>query len=102
MNCGANKPWTAGVVRVRTSIWRSGMEIFRVKSVRILKRLSGDDPFILHDLDAVGEELTLKTIKNLDQVSDGIYSLVTTDVRCDWETGYVDSYKYNLVPYKSP
>lgn len=97
-----NKSWTAGVVRVRTSTWRSGVQIFRTKSVSLLKRLSGEDPYLAHDLDAVGEELVLKAIKNLDEVEDGIYSLITTDVKCDWETGYVDDYKYKLVPYQAP
>lgn len=78
------------------------MQIFRTKSVSLLKRLSGEDPYLAHDLDAVGEELVLKAIKNLDEVEDGIYSLITTDVKCDWETGYVDDYKYKLVPYQAP
>lgn len=68
----------------------------------LLKRLSGEDPYLLHDLDAVGEELVIKSINNLDEVEDGIYSIITTDVKTDWETGYVDDYKYKLVPYKAP
>lgn len=78
------------------------MQILRTKSVSLLKRLSGEDPCLLHDLDAVGEELVIKAIKNLDEVEDGIYSLITTDVKTDWETGCVDDYKYKLVPYQAP
>lgn len=55
---------------------------------------------LLEDAQNGGVDCTLQNIINLDICGDGIYEVVTCNITRDWETGYVDSWEYQLVPYK--
>lgn len=41
----------------------------------------------------------LAQIVNLNQCSDGLYSVETTNIRIDWETGYADDWDLKLMAF---
>ena len=50
----------------------------------------------------IGAKGVLEKIVNLAECEDGLYEVVTCNPSTDWETGYIDDYDYELVPFSSP
>jgi hypothetical protein len=63
-----------------------------------MRRLSTGHDFLSEDTSMVGADEVIPQIVNLDEVEDGLYRVITVNERRDWESGYVDSYDYRLVP----
>ena len=95
----SNEPRPNLVVRVQTSFYspRSGT-LVRQTTVRVMRRLSRGHDFLFEDVSMVGADEVMPRIVNLDEVEDGLYRVITINERLNWETGYVDSYDYRLVP----
>ncbi len=87
------------VVRVRTSWYSDRKGLYQKKSLTWLRRKSEGVNPLEEDISNVGAEEAGELIKNLDQVSDGIYELVFTPLSRYFETGYTDDWDYKLVPY---
>ncbi len=87
------------VVKLTTSAWKDKRGVNVKKSLTILKRKSGGDPWFLYDCDAVGMIETFEMFTNLYSVDDGVYEIVTTNEHRDWESGTIDDYDYTLIPF---
>lgn len=86
------------IVRLSRSYWHDHNGAYLKISIKLLKRLSGSDYF-LEDCANAGADCLFPIITNLNQCKDGIYELDTCDEHRDWESGYIDDYKYKLIPY---
>lgn len=86
------------IVRVRTSTYatKNGLRVQR--DVTTLRRKSDID-FLSEEIGAVGAEEAAASITNLTSVDDGIYELISVNHHTDWETGLVDDFDLELVPY---
>ncbi len=91
------KPST--VVRLRTTSWWDGKGLHIKRSLTVLRRRSRATCLIEEDVSAVGATETAALIENLDDCKDGVYEVVLCNVRRDWETGYIDSWGYKLLPF---
>ena len=90
------------VVRVASNYYcdRRGLKVTRC--LNILRKKSKGFDFLTEDCAMGGADLVARKIINLQSVMDGIYRLMIVNVKKDWETGYVDDYDYELVPYVDP
>lgn len=89
------------VVRVRTSFWNDERGAHMRKSLLFMKKMSfpnGLDYFI-ESMDMIGADEVMEDITNLYRCDDGIYQLVICNEHTDWETGYMDSHEWKLVPF---
>ena len=88
------------IVRLSRSYWHHEEGMYCKVSLRYLKRkcqgynLLKEDAYISSAIDVMPK------IVNLDKCDDGIYQVVSCNVSTDWETGYVDDYDYQLIPWK--
>lgn len=92
------------VFRLKTSHWKSGYSINIKRTLTLLKRKSpvyghGFIPLI-EDADEVDVEHAMNMITNLDECEDGLYIVAYCDERHDWETGIIDDWSYELIPYE--
>lgn len=83
------------VVRVRTSCWHDRNGFYEKRSFIYLKRKCKGFNWVENDLD----EEVIARISSMNQVEDGIYSIVPINQSRDWETGMIDDYDYELIPY---
>jgi hypothetical protein len=88
------------VVRVETSYWTSKRGLHSTKSVKYLRRKSTGYNILEEDIGMSDAEGVFKRIVNIDTCVDGIYRVICCDVQRDWETGNIDDYNYQLVPWK--
>lgn len=96
MNNNSRKPLT--VVRLTTSTYKTSNGSFRqVKELRTLKRKS--PYFDLLENEMSNQILEDIIIVNLHEVIDGVYQLTTCNEGYDWETGFLDEYQLELIPY---
>jgi len=76
-----------------------GKDGFHVrKSLLFQRRKSSGYPWVENDVSAIGADLVLSKILNLNTVDDGIYEITPCNESKDWETGTVDDYDYMLRP----
>ena len=90
------------VVRLKTSAWHDKRGLYNKQSLTYMKRLSVDGWWIGEDIDNVGALDMFPRIVNLPTCADGLYVIVTCNESRDYETGLVDDYDYQLVPYTKP
>jgi hypothetical protein len=89
------------VVRVKTEWWHDNNGLYQRKCIKFMKRVSkGAYNILKEDSDNIGAEEVFCAITNIDECDDGLYTVNTTNVQHEWETGCVDSYDYVLIPYK--
>lgn len=88
------------IVRIATSIWSDGTGFQIRKKVTVQKRLSCGDCFFLEDIQNGGADLVLKNILGFADLKDGLYEVRTVNEKKDWETGYVENWDYQFVPFK--
>jgi len=85
------------VVRVKTSLYNATKPregIIQKREVLVQKRKC--QGIYHHILDDLYEGVD---IVNLDDVKDGLYTLVMVNEHRDWESGYIDSWDLKLIPY---
>ena len=86
------------VVRLNTSGWVDNREAIHFKrSLSVLKRKSRHYDWFLEDL--CESEYSIDRIINLSDCKDGIYEVITVNEHRDWESGYIEEYDFELVPY---
>lgn len=89
----------AYVVRLVTTGWKSKAGVFRVaKELRPLNRQSSGN-LLQEEASALGVLDALGRITNLYQVEDGVYTLQVTNQHYDRESGILDDWDLELVPY---
>jgi hypothetical protein len=64
-----------------------------------MRRLSTGINILEEDVSVIGAAEVIQSIENLHEVEDGLYEVVTCNIKTDWETGYVDDYDLKLVPF---
>ena len=84
-------------VSVRSSYYMSDNGLIMTRIVRTLKRRSDRDAYTLEEeASNAGADQVFKDLNYLNGLKDGVYKVVFTSISRDWETGYVDDYKYEL------
>ena len=82
------------VIRLKSSIYKTKTGFKLTKTFSVLKRKSN---LSLGDLiPDINEYPPL----NINEVKDGLYELITCCETTHWESGIVDSYETELVPFK--
>ena len=94
----AGKERNRCVVRLRTTAWGDGRGLHIKRSLTYLRRQCVGHNGLQEDASAIGAEQAVTLITNLDQCPDGLYEVVVCDVLRDWETGYIDGWRYKLAP----
>ena len=91
------EPENICIVRVTTDYWSDSKGLYSKKSIKFLKRQCKGWNILEEDCSAIGADFVINHIENLDSLPDGVYQVVPTNLRHDWETGYVDDYDYSFV-----
>lgn len=87
------------VIRLKTTSWYDGKSLHVKRSINILKRACMGFNFLDDDMRNGGAEDTVRMFTNLDECEDGIYEVVHCNISRDWESGIVDDWDYELVPF---
>lgn len=90
---------TQTVVRLSRSYWHDKNGAYQRVSLRYLKRHTKGFNVFDDDCSMVGAEDVIRKIINLDKCDDGVYELVMCNMYNDWETGHVEDWDYQLVPF---
>ena len=94
-----NKNKSIEIVKLTTSCWRSNRGIHIRRDITTQKRLSDGYQVLMEDAEILNADEIFHSITNLDDCQDGLYVVETTNIIRDWETGYIDSYDYKLIPF---
>jgi hypothetical protein len=94
------KPKT--VVRVTTSAYKTQRGFAWRREVSYQRRLCQGFNVIEDDIGMTGADQVWERIINLFEVKDGLYNLVLCNISTDWETGHVEDWDYQLLPYTPP
>lgn len=86
------------VVRLRRGMWSDGRSVHMRTTLTLVRRMS-HEPGFWEDVDMVGAEQFLGSITNLNDCPDGLYLVTACNMHRDWESGHIDDYDYELVPY---
>lgn len=87
------------VVRLRRSSWHDNDGAYQRTSLRYLKRHTKGFNVFDDDCSMVGAEDVIPKIVNLAKCKDGIYQLAMCNEHKDWETGHVEDWDYQLLPF---
>lgn len=87
------------VVRLRTSVWHDRKGVHIRRSLTYLRKQCSGCNVLEEDVSNIGAEDAVRQIINLDACKDGIYRVVMCNMTRDYETGYVDGYDLELVPF---
>jgi len=87
------------VVRLRRSFWHDNDGAYQRTSLRYLKKHTKGFNVFDDDCSMVGAEDVIQRIVNLERCEDGIYQLTTCNAHRDWETGHVEDWDYQLLPF---
>ncbi len=87
------------IVRLRTSSWRTRNGLHLKKDITFMRRMSSGCQILDEDANNIGAGEVLERVVNLSECEDGLYEVRVVNTRTDWETGYVDDYDYELVPF---
>lgn len=96
---GGAEPERREVVRLTTNCWRDKRGLHIRRSLTTLKRQSSGYQILEEDCSMIGADEVVRQIVNLDECEDGVYLVVTCNESKDWETGFIDSYDYKLLPF---
>lgn len=96
----SEEPPSVSVLRVKTTYWKTKRGIHTRRDITTLKKLSSGYQILEEDSDSFGVDEVMQKIVNLHEVEDGLYEVTLVNKGYDWETGYLDDYDYELIPYK--
>lgn len=88
------------VVKIQTSYWHDRNGAYARKSIKVLKRKSFGYNLLLEECGMSGAEC-ISRILNFNDVDDGIYELIVCNISKDWETGQIDDWDLELVPFST-
>ena len=86
------------VVRLRTSTWSDNRGAYQKRSITYLRRKSSGVNGVEMGIDDAGADEFFAMLTNINSCDDGIYEVVMCDPSKDWETGYLNSWNYKLIP----
>ena len=86
------------VVRLVTSAWHTNRGIFTQRALLFLKRDSIGFNILEEDCANIGAPEVTQNIL-FENHPDGLYEVVTCNESRDWESGYIEEYDYQLIPY---
>ena len=96
----STEPAPRTVVRLATSYWGDRRGVHQRRSITYLRRLSRGEVHLVEEYaDNAGAEDALRAFTNLHKCADGVYEVHMTNVLRDYETGYIDDYDLELVPF---
>ncbi len=87
------------IVRLSTCYWNDNKGIYQRRDIRFLKRKSIGFNFLKEDADQADAESCIKSIINLNKCKDGIYEAKMINISTDRESGYLDGWDVELVPF---
>jgi hypothetical protein len=88
------------VVRVKTSVWADKKGLHTRRDVLYMNRLSSGYNILQEEMSATNDaEYVAHLLLNLNNIEDGLYAVQRTNCSHDFETGYIDSYDFKLVPF---
>lgn len=89
------------VVRLTTKgyVTKDGRIIYQ-KELRPLRRQCAGFQILDEDIAQIGVEGVVGSIMNLDACKDGLYKVCVCNESTDLETGYVDDYELELIPFE--
>jgi len=90
------------VVRLTTCTWADSRGVHIRTSLTFLRRKSFGFNMLQEEIAATGAEHACASIINLSECADGVYELISTNERRDWESGHIDAYDMVLVPWAQP
>lgn len=88
------------IVKLTTSVWGDKDGFYIKKSLKFLKRKCVGYNVLQEETNVMGAEEVYQRILNINDVEDGIYSVVVVNESRDWETNNVEDWDYELYPYK--
>ncbi len=91
-----DKPRLKVKLTVTSYLTKNGFEV--KKSLYFYKKPNPEHLIECFEEDADNEGIY--TINNLHLLDSGIYELIVTDITYDWETGYPDSWEWELIEWK--
>lgn len=92
---GQRQPEHLAVYRLQTYHYKKGKSLCYEKRLTYVRKLSrGHDP-LDEDFSYMGEI----NLINLDECTDGLYSINCCNFSHDYESGYIDGWDLQLVPY---
>ncbi len=86
------------VVRLKTTYWKGKRGFYQQKSLTTLSRKSKGFQLLDEEVSNGGAEVIGRII-NLDACEDGVYLVTTCNESRDWESGHIDDYDLQLIPY---
>lgn len=90
------------VVRLSTSYWQDNRgDIHLDKKISFMKKLcKGDWNILAEEVSNIGVEDALNNIvTNIYSIKDGLYEVRGCNFERDYETGYIDGYNLEFIPY---
>ena len=99
LECKIMKP-NKCVVRLKTSFWHDHKGIHIKQDIIFMRRrCAGHNPL---EQDAYNDcaEWALDLIINLSSCNDGLYEVKMVNISKDYESGFVDGYRYKLIPFE--
>lgn len=92
-------PESRCVVKLVTTEWADHRGLHVKRSLLYQKRKSCGVNFLDEDVSAAGSKDVIATIVDLESKPDGLYEVRMTNISRDWETGYIDGFDYELIPF---
>ncbi len=87
------------VIRLLTSTWSDKKGLHLKRSLIFLRRKCIGYNVLEEESSDIGIDKVICSITNLDQCEDGIYEVITHNIKYDYETGYADDWDYKLIPF---
>lgn len=87
------------VVRVKTCFYSTRRGLHTRRDIIFLHSRCQGCNFLEEDAVNIGPDEVIPRIINLGQVPDGLYTVVTCHEHKDWETGHIEDYNYQLLPF---
>lgn len=87
------------IVRLTTTSWENSRGLNIKRSLNYMRRMSKGYSALEATIDDAGADAVVPMIINLHKCKDGLYKVVVCNESTDFETGYLDSWDFKLVPY---
>jgi len=88
------------VVRITTAVWQDKRGLHNKKTITFLRRKCAGFNILDEEISATSASDALREIVNLDECGDGVYEAVGCNETHDFESGYVDGYDIELIPFR--
>ena len=88
------------IVRLRTSAWSDRAGIHIRKDLTFQRKLCRGENFFEEDFAQCGPDEVIKRIVHFNDLPDGLYEVLITNPKYDRESGLLDDYDFELIPFK--